>query len=210
MDANPNFAVFQGDIKNGYNKISRASILNAMKQEEDLLDTLVFTHLTLNTKSYVAMGSGTNMTDANFRVEEGVHQGAVPSGWSYSLGQNHAMQSHRARVEAIGGGVTVILDDNTTIAPREVLFNMTRQLAEDLSLVAVELQPHKSTCYINDNLRDETWDILRSKVKNGMIVDEDGNTHYGITTCNIPIGSRNFVKTYLESKKTRSLKDSTT
>ena len=146
------------------------------------------------------------MIDANFRVEEGVHQDAVPSGWLCSLGQNHAMQSHRARVEAIGGGVTVILDNNTTIAPKEVIFDMTRQLAEDLSLVGLELQPHKSTCYINDNLRDKTWDILRGDVKNGTIVDEDGNTHYGITTCNIPIGSRNFVKTYLDSKKNSILK----
>ena len=68
------------------------SIINVMKQEEDLLDNLNYTHLTLNTKSHVAMGSGTNMTNADFRVEEGVrHQGAVPSGWQYSLGQNHAM-----------------------------------------------------------------------------------------------------------------------
>ena len=57
------------------------------------------------------------MTDAGFQVEEGVHQGAVPSGYLYSLGaQNRAMQNHRERVEAEGGGVTVILDDNTTLA----------------------------------------------------------------------------------------------
>jgi hypothetical protein len=32
-----------------------------MKEQPDLHDTLVFTHLLLNPKSYIAMGSGTNM-----------------------------------------------------------------------------------------------------------------------------------------------------
>jgi hypothetical protein len=50
-----------------------------MKVQPGLRDTLVFTHLTLNPRSYVAVGSGTDMTDAGFRVEEGVHQGAVPT-----------------------------------------------------------------------------------------------------------------------------------
>jgi hypothetical protein len=31
------------------------------------------------------MGSGIHMTDAGFKVEEGVHQGAVPSGYLYSF-----------------------------------------------------------------------------------------------------------------------------
>jgi hypothetical protein len=46
------------------------SILAAMKEQPDLHNTLVFTHLTLNPRSYIAMGSGTNMTDAGFRVKE--------------------------------------------------------------------------------------------------------------------------------------------
>ena len=73
------------------------------------------------------------MTDAEFKVEEGVHQGAVPSGYLYSLAQNRAMQNHRDRVEAEGGGVSVILDDNTTLAPTEVIFTLTKQLADDLA-----------------------------------------------------------------------------
>jgi hypothetical protein len=86
LDANPDFAIFQGNIKNGCNKISHESILTALKEQPDLHNTLVFTHLMLSPRSFIAMGSGTNMTDAKFRVEEGVQQGAVPSGWLYSLG----------------------------------------------------------------------------------------------------------------------------
>ncbi len=59
------------------------------------------------------------MTDAGIRVKEGVQQGAVPSGWPYSLVQNNAMQNHRKRTEAVREGVTIVLDNDTTIAPKE-------------------------------------------------------------------------------------------
>ena len=58
LDANPNFAIFQGDIKNGFNEVSRASIIEAVKEQPELDDILTYIHLTHNTKSYVAMGSG--------------------------------------------------------------------------------------------------------------------------------------------------------
>jgi len=100
------------------------------------------------------------MTDAGFKVEEGVHQGAVPSGYLYTLGQNRAMQNHCERVEAEGGGVTVILDDNTTLALREVIFTLAKQLAEDLALVGLELQPAKSKAFITEHLRKEYDTII--------------------------------------------------
>jgi hypothetical protein len=121
-----------------------------MKEQPDLLDTLICTHLTSNARSYIAMGSGTNMTDAGFRVKEGVHQGAIPSGRLYLLGQNNAMQNHRKRIEAVGGGVAVVLDDNMTIAPREEIFTLNKQVAKDLATVGLDLQPRKSNCYINE------------------------------------------------------------
>ena len=206
LDANPNFAIFQGDIKNGFNEVSRASIVEAVKEQPELHDILTYIYLTHNTKSYVAMGSGIHMIDAGFQVEEGVHQGAVPSGYLYSLAQNRAMQNHRERVEAEGGGVTVILDDNTTLAPREVIFTLAKQLADDLALVGLELQPAKSKTYITEHLRDERWDELRGDVCNGTIEDDEGNTHFGISACNIPIGTEGFVKTYLNQKKNDILK----
>ncbi len=144
LDAHPDFSIFQGNIKNGYNKILCESILAAMKEQPDLHDTLLFTHLMLNPRSYIVMESSTVMTDAEFRVEEGVQQGAVPSGWLYLLGQNNAMQNHRKRTEAVGGRVTIVLDDNTTIAPKEDIFTLSKLLAKDLVTVRLKLQPYKS------------------------------------------------------------------
>ena len=48
--------------------------------------------------------------------------------------------------------MTVILDDNTTLAPREVIFTLAKQLADNLALVGLELQPEKSKTYITEHL----------------------------------------------------------
>jgi hypothetical protein len=47
---------------------------------------------------------------------------------------------------------------------------------------------------------------LQGIINNGTIEDKDGNVHYGITTCNIPIGSETFMKTYLNQKMNSILK----
>jgi hypothetical protein len=110
------------------------------------------------------------------------------------------MQNHRTRTKAAGGGVTIVLDDNTTIAPKEDIFTLSKQLAEDLVTVGLKLQPHKSKRYIDEQHRDNRWKELQGIINNGTIEDEDGNVHYGITTCNISIGSETFVKIYLNQK----------
>ncbi len=133
------------------------SILAAMKEHPDLHNTLVFTHLTLNPRSYIAMGSGADTTDAGFRVEEGVQQGAVPSVWLYSPGQNNAKQNHRTRTEAVRGGVSIVLDDNTTIAPKKGIFTLIKWLFKDLATVGLNLQLHKFKCYIDERQRDDRW-----------------------------------------------------
>ncbi len=140
-----------------------------MKEQPDLHDTPVFTHLTLNLRSYIAMGSGTDMTDAGFRVKEGVQQEAVPSSWLYSLGQNNATQNHRKRPEAVGRGVTIVLNDNTTITPNEDIFTLSKQLAKDLATVGLKLQPHTSKCYIGKGHRDDRWNKLRGIINNGTL-----------------------------------------
>ena len=63
----------------------------------------------------------------------------------------------------------MILDDNTTLAPREVIFTLAKQLAEDIALVGLELQPAKSKAFIPKSPRDERWDEIRGDVRNGSI-----------------------------------------
>ena len=86
MDANPDFGVIQGDIKNGYNEISRKSVLDAIRGSGQLDDTLVFSQALLEVDAYVGMGSGTSLHTTPFTMNEGMHQGAIESSWFFSLG----------------------------------------------------------------------------------------------------------------------------
>ena len=47
LDAWPYFDAVQGDIKNGFNKIQRESILASMKEEDCLSNTLAFSYAIL-------------------------------------------------------------------------------------------------------------------------------------------------------------------
>ena len=87
-----------------------------------------------------------------------------------------------------------------------MIFTLTKQLADDLALVGLELQSANSKAYITEHLRDARWDELRGNVSNGTIEDQEGNTHFGIAACNIPIGTEGFIKAYLYQKKESILK----
>ncbi len=52
--------------------------------------------------------------------------------------------------------------------------------------------------YIND-----VWERIGGHTENEIVNDDDGITHYGLSICNIPIGSDYYVKTYLQKKKNR-------
>jgi len=200
MDANPDFGVIQGDIKNGYNEISRKSVLDAIRGSGQLDDTLVFSQALLDVNAYVGMGSGTSLHTTPFTMNEGMHQGAIESSWFFSLGCNAAFQNHRGALAPNGGGVAAIIDDNYGVGHPADIFPAHAAFTADLALVGLELQSAKSQCYIREGLRDANWDALRGDIPNGIITSPDGVVSHGITVCNVPVGSPEFVAGYLDQR----------
>jgi hypothetical protein len=96
-----------------------------------------------------------------------------------------------------------IMDDNYTIGNKEIIFDSMKLLKDDLAIVGLELQPNKSKCYISDEYRNDEWERLRGDTANEVVNNDDGITHYGLSICNIPMGSDNYVKTYLNKKNSR-------
>jgi len=90
LDFKPEFGAIQGDIKNGFNEVKRESILGAMKEAPGLTSTLAFAHMILEPRTYIGMGSGTNLVTAPFRSEEGSQQGSIEGGWFFALAANAA------------------------------------------------------------------------------------------------------------------------
>ena len=84
-----------------------------------------------------------------------MHQGAVESGWFFSLGCNAAFQLLRTKLRDCGGAVTAIIDDNYTMGPPEAIFEAHQQFGADIKEVGLQLQPTKLQCYINAEFRTE-------------------------------------------------------
>ena len=89
------------------------------------------------------MGKGTELITALFRMDEGVHQGSVESGWLFSHGVNKLFQRCNRFLVEHGGGMVVIIDDNYINGPPVQAFEANIMLA-DLTEVGLKLQPAKS------------------------------------------------------------------
>lgn len=203
MDAQPDFGAVQGDIKNAFNEIQRESIMEAMKGEIGLSSTLAFSHVLLNPITYIGMGSCANVVTAPFKSEEGSQQWAIKVGWFFALGANAAFQRLNDTLHPSSGVVMAIMDNNYTLSPPGVNFDTTQQLSADLAVVGLELQPAKSCCYIADEFRSNNWDTLRGAIPEGVLMDNgepvlvDGGHMYGVSVCNVPIGTLQFLTGYL-------------
>lgn len=132
LKARPDFCAIQGDLKNGYNEVKRESILASVREYPDLHDTLVYLFRLLEPRSYVGMGSGTNVSTAPFRIEEGVQQGAVESLYAFSLSVNKPYKRAKARLAEGGGGITAIVDDHYMLARPPLAFSVLESLKADL------------------------------------------------------------------------------
>ena len=92
------------------------------------------------------MGEWTELITAPFRVAEGTHQGAVESGWLFSLAVNSAFKRCNRRVAEHGGGLVAIIDDNYITGPPAQAFEANKHLMADLKETGLELQPKKPKC----------------------------------------------------------------
>jgi hypothetical protein len=49
------------------------------------------------------------------------------------------------------------------------------------------------------------WDSLQDDIPNRSITDAHGNVTFGLAVCNVPVGSKAFMKAYLMRKGTHIL-----
>ena len=87
----------------------------------------------------------------------------------------------------------------------EHIFSANETFVENLANVGLVLQPKKSKCYIREGSREAEWDAARGGIPNRGLDDSqnDENAIFGITTCNIPIGSEAFVNECLKQKSAK-------
>ena len=200
-------------MENGYNEAQRQGVMHEMKDTGKLDHTVVFMQSLLEPSAYVGMGKGTELTTAPFRMDKGFHQGAVNSGWLFSLCFNKPFQRCNRGLADHGGGMMAIVDDNYLSGPPVQAFEAMKGLEVDLQEVGLKLNAEKSKCYITDAHRDAAWERMRGDIPNGVlktpggeVVLTNGEPLHGMTVCNVPIGSRAFVEGYLDQRLEKILK----
>ena len=107
---------YQGDLKNGYNEVKCESVMASVREIPELHDTMDYFFQLLEPRSYVGIGSGTNVSTAPFRIEKGVQQGAVESLYMFALTVNKPYQRALADLEEGGGVATAVVDDHYVLA----------------------------------------------------------------------------------------------
>ncbi len=202
LDAAPEFGVIQGDLKNGYNEVSRKSKMCAILEEENFGDKLMFSHALLCHFSYVEMGSGLRLTNAPFKIDQSVQQGAIKNSWFFAIACNKAFQNLNNKLAPLGGGVMAIIIDYYIICPQKEIFEACKGFAADLTDVGLKFQPGKLACYIAEEFCTTEWDSLRGDTPNGLITDAHENSTFGLAVCNVPVDSEAFIKAYLAQKET--------
>ena len=88
-----------------------------MKGCGKLADTVAFMQTLLEPSAYVCIGKGIDLVTAPFKMEEGVQQGAMESGWLLLCGVNSAFQRCNRLLAEHGGALTVIINDNYISGP---------------------------------------------------------------------------------------------
>ena len=148
MEAAPGHEVHKKDLMNGYNEVKRSSVMEELTAQESLEGLYAYTHAMLTPMSFIGMGSGTNLTAAPFRSEEGLQQGAVPSGYLFTLGCNKAYQRANRDLNMVGGAMFAIIDDHYLQGPPRSLLEVNTNLALDLAEVGLTVRNDKSQAYV--------------------------------------------------------------
>ena len=106
-----------------------------------------------------------------------------------------------------GRGLTAIIADNYIVGPPVIAFEANIALLDDLKEVGLKLNLTKSKCHIDSAFRDDTWEHMRGNIPNGVlqkahgeVMINNGEPMHGMRVCNVPVGSQNFVKGYLDQR----------
>ena len=213
MDTAPKCASIQGNIKNEYTKVVKESVMNKMKGCGKLDNTVTIMQTFLKLSVYVGTSKETGLATAPFKIEEGVQQSAVESGWIFLLGVSPAFHRCNRLLAEHGGALPAIINNNYTSGPPYQAVEANRMLTEDLKEVGLTLQPAKSKCHIDTAHREDKWDQTRGNIPNGVLKTEagevvmvDGSPIYGMTVYTVQSGSQEFVEKYLDWRMQKILK----
>jgi hypothetical protein len=200
LEARPDFVVIALDIKNAFNEVTRAKVLEKLRKHPALKPLLYYNWRESTVKSPILLGSGPSATVADFFSEEGQQQGAVQAGINFNLAIDTPNKITQEKLE--DGCILGVCDDTTIIGRPEVVFPIIGEHKEELAKIGLELNINKTKCYIHEDYRNEEYHRLRIEagINEGVMEDDNGNKLYGMKICSIPIGEDAYKREWLQQK----------
>ena len=212
IDQNPNSVIISVDVRNNFNEVSRKSILQSLWSEPSLRPLFYFTYKSLMCQSYMGMGSGTNITDADFLSCEGVQQGTVDAPPLACIAFNSVYNATNTLLQQHGGSFSAIIDDCTLTGPLATTLDALQVHERNLAAIGMTLNRSKTFVYLPQHLRtnDNIQLCQQHHIQLGTILSQDNQRHYGLKIGGIPFGDPSYISTFLHNKFLQIQSDCTT
>ena len=190
-EANPTFVVVKSDIKNAFNSVSRARILEVMEGEDGLR------HLVWHAAQTLASATTLEHGGKKWgRAPEGTAQGDPESAAYFSLAWHPQLRILDAELARVGGAARAGMDDLYAVGPPDVLFPALERFWREVELVCqLVLERSKTEVFSWQELEEE---LPMELTRAGTIVD--GQFEPGFICYGIPVGSRAYVRHHLHLK----------
>ena len=131
-EANPEFIVVKCDIKNAFNSVSRARVLQVMESEEQLRH-LVW-HAALSLASANALESGGKVRG---QAKEGATQGDPEAGTYFCVAWHPQIRELDREVSLVGGAARAGMDDLFVVGPAEVVFPALEKFWQNIEVTCL-------------------------------------------------------------------------
>jgi hypothetical protein len=124
----PRFCAIEIDKKNAYQEISRAEILEALEDDDEMRDYAPYFHAVYMSYGPVFLGHDS----ASFNSQEGGRQGDPFFCGVYSFATQKCNLKLAEKVRAMGGAAFFDVDDGLVVGPPREVFKAVREYAEDI------------------------------------------------------------------------------
>ena len=210
LDANPDFCLVKFDVENAFNSVSRLRILQAICDSPSLRKFYPYFYCLLTAKSFVGVGAGFHVEQADFLSETGVQQGGVESGWLFKLVIAAAIMETNAELADHGGVILADEDDSLLACNPRFAKEAINSFQERLAKMDLELQETKFKIYAPSHVRNnKDYLELAASYKEGTLLDPNnsGQVFYGLECIGIPFGDEDFISQYLLNKQEKIIRD---
>jgi len=195
-DAGRNFDYARIDLKNAHNEFSRHRALEAMAKRRRLRKYVRGCHATLVIAPQIHCAGGF----LEKRSAEGGPQGAPASSSEFGIAIHDEVLELDAALADAGGAARFMSDDGLAWGPPEILWPALARFEAAVAAKGGIMQRTKSSRYSPN----EDYSQGDAQVPACRIDPDDPTSPAGLVVCNIPLGSEEFVESYLASKTSKT------